>query len=251
MIPSNELLVAYNYDSWYGYNQKEPIQKDVTVKNNSHTLICGMSGSGKSYFTIQYIARIFKTGGNNSVVYFGDFKQDDAFICLRKCSRYYAYNKALDALNEVYSILKRRQSGEDKSRNQITFIWDEYMANILSLLGTEKKKGQDAMQKVSEILMIGRSLAVRLVIICQRPDALAFPTGARLNFGLIIVIGSNSQSMYSMVLPKEFIESIGSRKFGIGEGVMMWQGSELYFIKVPVIKNEDKMKEICIKALTK
>ena len=109
MIPSNELLVAYNYDSWYGYNQKEPIQKDVTVKNNSHTLICGMSGSGKSYFTIQYIARIFKTGGNNSVVYFGDFKQDDAFICLRKCSRYYAYNKTLDALNEVYSILKRRQ----------------------------------------------------------------------------------------------------------------------------------------------
>ena len=41
MIPSNELLVAYNYDSWYGYNQKEPIQKDVTVKNNSHNKYSG------------------------------------------------------------------------------------------------------------------------------------------------------------------------------------------------------------------
>ena len=37
------------------------------------------------------------------------------------------------------------------------------MANILAIQGTEKKKAEDIMRKVSEILMLGRSLGVRLV----------------------------------------------------------------------------------------
>lgn len=35
------------------------------------------------------------------------------------------------------------------------------------------------------------------------------------------------------------------------KGVMLWQGSELRFIKVPVIRNEEKMKAICIEGLTR
>lgn len=50
------------------------------------------------------------------------------------------------------------------------------------------------MHKVSEIMMLGRSLAVRLVIACQRPDATAFPTGSRLNFGVIIIVGASLES---------------------------------------------------------
>ena len=107
------------------------------------------------------------------------------------------------------------------------------------------------MHKVSEILMIGRSLAVRLVIACQRPDASAFPTGSRLNFGVIIIVGALLESIYSMLMPKELIEKVGNREFHTGEGVMLWQGSELHFIKVPVIRNEEKMKAICIDALTR
>lgn len=44
------------------------------------------------------------------------------------------------------------------------------------------------MRKVSEILMLGRSLGVRLVISCQRPDAAAFPSGSRLNYGVILIV---------------------------------------------------------------
>lgn len=74
----------------------------------------------------------------------------------------------------MYEIMHKRQCGEDSLRNFVTLIWDEYIANILALLGTEKKKAEAVMHKVSEILMLGRSLAVRLVIACQRPDASAF-----------------------------------------------------------------------------
>lgn len=63
MISSNDLLIGYDYDAWYGYGEKVPIYVDAT-KHNSHTLICGISGSGKSYLTNQYLARIFLHGGN-------------------------------------------------------------------------------------------------------------------------------------------------------------------------------------------
>lgn len=248
---SNELFIGYDYDAWYGYAKKIPINVDASTKANSHTLICGMSGSGKSYLTNQYLARLCLSNGENSVLYLSDYKQDERFAYLRGCSRYYPYDKTMDALEEVYEIMHKRQCGEDTSRNYVTLVWDEYIANILTLLGSEKKKAEAVMRKVSEILMLGRSLAVRLVIACQRPDASAFPTGSRLNFGIIIIVGATLESIYSMLMPKELIEKVGNREFHTGEGVMLWQGSELRFIKVPVIRDEEKMKAICIDALTR
>lgn len=251
MTTSYNVLIGYDYDEWYGHSDKTPVCIDASTKNNSHTLICGMSGSGKSYLINQYFARICLQGGQDSKVYFADFKQDDSFSHLRNCERYYPYDKTIEALEEVYEIMHRRQCGKDNSRNYITLFWDEYMANILALLGTEKKKAEEVMHKVSEILMLGRSLAVRIVIACQRPDAAAFPTGSRLNFGVIIIVGASLESIYSMLMPKELIEKVGNREFHTGEGVMLWQGSVLRFIKVPVIRDEEKMKAICIEALTR
>ena len=250
-ITSNDLLIGYDYDVWYGYGDKVPITIDASTKNNTQTLICGMSGSGKSYFTNQYFARICLHGGLDSKVYFADYKQDDSFAHLRECSRYYPYDRTIEALDEVYDIMHKRQCGEDTSRHFITLVWDEYMANILALLGSEKKKAEAIMHKVSEILMLGRSLAVRIVIACQRPDATAFPTGSRLNFGVIIIVGATIESIYSMLMPKEMIEKVGNREFHTGEGIMLWQGSELRFIKVPVIRDEEKMKAICVEALNR
>ena len=216
MIPSKELLIGYDYDAWYGYSEKLPVTVDASTKNNSQTLICGMSGSGKSYLTNQYFARICLHGGEDSIVYFADFKHDDSYVHLRGCPRYYSYDKTIDALDEVYEIMHNRQSGEDASRHYVTLVWDEYMANILALLGTEKKKAEAVMHKVSEILMLGRSLAIRLVIACQRPDASAFPTGSRLNFGVIIIVGATLESIYSMLMATELIDKGRNRELQTG-----------------------------------
>lgn len=251
MTYSDNLLIGYDFDAWYGYADKIPVTTDISTKTNSHTLICGMSGSGKSYLTNQLFARLCMQSGNEIKVYFADFKQDDTFAYLRKCPRYYPYDKSIEALDIVYDILHSRQSGEDDSRYPVTFIWDEYMANILALQGIDKKKADGIMRKVSEILMLGRSLAVRLVISCQRPDAAAFPTGSRLNYGVIIVVGAPIRSIYEMLIPKEYIDKIGDRQFKTGEGIVLLQGSEMHYIKVPMIRDEKKLQEICLDALTR
>lgn len=247
MKPS-ELLLGYDLDFWYNYEEKLPIKTDISTKTNSHVLISGMSGGGKSFLTNQLFARFC---AQSKRIYFADFKQDDTFSHLRNCDRYYPYDRTLEALDEVYAILHDRQSGADPSREPITLIWDEYIANMLSLISLDKKKAEETMRKVSEILMLGRSLTVRLVCTCQRPDAVAFPTGSRLNYGVIVVVGSAVKSIYDMLLPKECVEKIGDRQFKVGEGVVLLQGSQLRFLKVPVIQDEQWMKELCVEALNR
>lgn len=250
MMSNSNIVLAYDYDNWNIMGNKTPILTDVSINTNSHILISGMSGSGKTYLLNQLYARICLQN-KNSIVYFADFKQDDSFTHLRGCKRYYPYDKTIEALNIVYDVLHNRQSGTDRARFPITLIWDEYVANILSLLGTDKKLAQEIMNKVSEILMLGRSLAVRLVVSCQRPDAIVFPTGSRLNYGIIMIVGAPIKSIYEMLIPKEYFERIGDRQFKIGEGVVLLQGSELHFIKVPMIRNEDKLQRICIEGLNR
>ena len=146
--------------------------------------------------------------------------------------------------------MHKRQSGEDTSRYPVTLIWDEYMANILALQSRDKKEADSVMRKVSEILMLGRSLGVRLLISCQRPDASAFPSGSRLNYGIIIILGAAIRSIYEMLIPREYIDRIGDRVFGRGEGVALLQGSELRFIKISTVKDEQKLQQVCIDALS-
>lgn len=248
MMMNSDLVLGYDYDKWYGYGVKEPVLTDISPKTNSHTLLCGMSGSGKSYAENILIARIANTEGT---VFFSDFKQDDCFTFLRSCPRYYPYDKTIEALEIVYETLHKRQSGEDTSRSPVTLVWDEYIANILAVQGTDKKKADNIMRKVSEILMLGRSLSVRLIISCQRPDAAAFPSGSRLNYGVILIVGAPIRSIYEMLIPKEYIDEIGDRAFKRGEGVALLQGSELRFIKIPMIRDMEKMQKVCIDALTR
>ncbi|RGG07781.1 hypothetical protein DWY83_05960 [Coprobacillus sp. AF27-24BH] len=138
-----------------------------------------------------------------------------------------------------------RQEGVDKSRTPIVLVFDEYVAFILSL---EKKQKEEVMSKIGEILMLGRSLKVSLVLACQRPDASVFPQGSRVNFGVIIVLGSAIKSIYDMVLPKELTMDT-NYKFDAGEGVILLQSRDLKFIKFPIVINNERLYEICQEAL--
>lgn len=253
MTNSNRpLILGYDLDEWRNYGLKEPITVDVSPDTNSHILLSGMSGSGKSYAERQLWARLIRAeqGDQGGEYLFADYKGDDTFSYLKDCPRFFPYKAAFAALDTVHARLIARQSGEDTSRHPITLIWDEYMAATLNLISEDKRAATTAMSKVSEILQLGRSLAVRLVSVCQRPDALAFPAGSRLNYGVIIVVGAAVRSIYEMLLP-DHMEQVKGRQFGRGEGVVLLQNSELRFIKVPTVRDENRMRQICLEALSK
>lgn len=246
---NSRLTLGYDLDRWNLFGEKVLISVDISPKTNSHILLCGMSGAGKSYMEHQLLARlILAERDREGEYYFSDYKGDDTFSYLQSCPRFFTYKDSFTALDTVHARLLARQSGADTTRNPVTLIWDEYMAAALNLISEDKKTAAVVMGKVSEILLLGRSLSVRIVICCQRPDALAFPAGSRLNYGVVVVLGAALRSIYEMLLP-DHMEQVKGRQFGRGEGIVLLQGSELRFIKVPMVRNEERMRQICIKAL--
>jgi hypothetical protein len=240
------LNLGHNLEILQDCGMKLPIITDISPRTNSHMLISGMSGGGKSFFEQILFAKLAKHGGE---FYFADYKGDDSFSYLRDCPRYFSFKNTLEALDIVYSRLNARLSGEDTTRHAVTLIWDEYIANILALTNEDKKLAAAVMNKVSEILLMGRSMSVRLVASMQRPDALAFPVGSRLNFGVVIILGAAVRSIYEMLMP-DHMEQVEGRNFGRGEGVVLLQGSKLRFIKVLAPCNIERMKKLCVKALS-
>lgn len=243
-----KLVLGYDLDAWNQRGERRTITVDLSPENNSHILLCGMSGSGKSYFALEIFSKI-ELSEPNGEIHFADYKGDNSFAYLRGCPRYYAYRDTLNALEIVHNRLLARQSGEDSSTHPVTLIWDEYMANVLNLLAEDKKKAAAVMGKVSEILLLGRSLAVRFICVCQRCDALAFPAGSRLNYGVVVVLGSSAKTIYEMLLA-DFKDELKGRTFKRGEGVVLFQGSELRYLKVPVVGNPKRMQELCVRALS-
>ena len=251
MTSSDFITLGYDLDAWNQYGIKRPLNIDISPRSNSHILLSGMSGSGKSFQEHQLLYRlILAERDKGGEYYFADYKGDDTFSYLKGCPRSFTYMDTLTALDLVHARLLARQSGADPARNPVTLVWDEYMAQMLNLLAQDKKAAAAAMNKVGGVLMLGRSLGIRLAISCQRPDALAFPAGSRLNYGIVCVIGAAVRSIYEMLLP-DHMEQTKGRQFGRGEGVVLLQGSTLRYIKVPVIQNESRMRQVCYEALNK
>jgi adenylate kinase family enzyme len=248
-MPTSKLFpLGYDLDAFNDYGDKAPITTPITPDTNSHMLFCGMSGSGKSYFQTQIFARLAKADLSGEF-YFADYKAEDAFAHLRDCPRYLCYGDTLHALDAVYTRLNARLSGEDETRNPVTLIWDEYMANILALTNKDKKLAAVVKNQVSEILLMGRSKSIRLIVSCQRPDAEGFPVGSRLNYGVVVILGAAVQSIYEMLMP-DHMDKVKGREFGQGEGTVLLQGSHLHFIKVPQSTDIENLQAVCRGALS-
>ena len=118
--------LAYDLDIWQNLCIRTPIIVNFATGENTHVLVTGMSGSGKSYFELQLIAKLVKADPDMEI-YFADYKGDDTFAFLHNCERYYFYKDTTNALNNVYDKLQKRMSGEDKTR--IKLLW--YGMNML------------------------------------------------------------------------------------------------------------------------
>ena len=110
--PNNQLILGYDLDMWSIFGERIPIVTDISPKTNSHTILCGMSGSGKSYHEQMLIRNLILTEPDGKdIFYFADYKGDDSFSYLRDAPRYYQFKNCLGALDEVYTIQTQRLAG--------------------------------------------------------------------------------------------------------------------------------------------
>lgn len=248
MMESNsKLVLGYDLECWNNLGIKEPIVVDISRKANSHILINGLSGSGKSTLELQLLTKLI-LAEQNGEYYFADYKGDDMFEFLKGTPRYRTFKHTTELLDIVYNRLYDRMNGKDKTRHPITLIWDEYMANILAIMNEDKKEATKIINKVSEILIMGRSMAVRFLSSSPRSDMAVYTAGSRLNYGIVIIL-SSTRSIYEMLMP-DHLEKIRGKEFNIGEGAVLLQGAKFRYIKIGKA-NFERMKSICFEALSR
>lgn len=204
------------------------IRLEVNIKTACHWIICGGSGSGKSYFILYALNSILNS---RISLYLADFKGSGDYIGLSdKYAEFGEITAFIDEFYSRYTEIKENQTGE-----HIMLIFDEYAGYLVWLEGHDKKKAAEIKNKISEILMLGRELpgggSAWVWIVCQRADSTYFSHGARDNFMVSVGMGRLSKESKAMLFPGEDFPLLYSPETGCG--VILEDGKPMRIFRVP------------------
>ena len=216
-----------------------------------HMLIAGGTGGGKTYFILTIIEALLRT---NAVLYILDPKNADlADLEAVIPNVYYKKDDMTACLDRFYEEMMKRSGDMKQMEGYKTgenyaylglpanfLIFDEYVA-FMELLGT--KENAAVLNKLKQIVMLGRQAGFFLILACQRPDAKYLGDGIRDQFNFRVALGRMSEMGYGMMFGETdkdfFLKQIKGRGYvDVGTSVI----SEFYTPLVP--KGHDFLKEI-------
>lgn len=232
---------GYDLAIWQKAEIAVPIQLDL--KTYCHALICGSSGSGKSYALMYLLKQLLD---EDICLYLLDPKNSQDFSFLKEYEHYYSADDCFQGFKDYHNIFTQARKTM-KADKRYVLVCDEFPAFILQL------KAQDGLNKTrfaseilainSEILMLGRGVAKGFGVwtICQRPMATVFPEGSRDNYMITVSLGRLSKETKQMLFSDEDVPE--NAIYGKGEGLMLADGKALLEVKFPYIKNIDLWKQ--------
>ncbi len=216
-----------------------------------HMLIAGGTGGGKTYFIFTIIEALLRC---NAVMYVLDPKNADlADLAVVMPEVYYKKEDITACIDRFYDGMMERSEAMKRMANYKTgenyaylglaphfLIFDEYVA-FMEMLTT--KENATVLNKLKQIVMLGRQAGYFLILACQRPDAKYLGDGIRDQFNFRVALGRMSELGYSMMFGEVdkdfFLKQIKGRGYvDTGTSVI----SEFYTPLVP--KGHDFLKEI-------
>lgn len=222
-----------------------------------HMLIAGGTGGGKTYFILTIIEALLRT---HAAMYVLDPKNADlADLSVVMPEVYYRKEDITDCIDRFYEGMMKRSEAMKLMENYKTgenyaylglephfLIFDEYVA-FMEMLTT--KENAAVLNKLKQIVMLGRQAGYFLILACQRPDAKYLGDGIRDQFNFRVALGRMSELGYSMMFGEVdkdfFLKQIKGRGYvDTGTSVI----SEFYTPLVP--KGHDFLRTIGTLAAT-
>ena len=216
-----------------------------------HMLIAGGTGGGKTYFILTIIQVLLQT---DAVLHILDPKNADLAdlstvmpeVYYRKEDIAACVSRFCDGMMQRSESMKSMQgykTGENYAYLGLEphfLIFDEYVA-FMEMLNTRER--EDVLNKLKQIVMLGRQAGFFLILACQRPDAKYLGDGIRDQFNFRVALGRMSELGYSMMfgeVKKEFFfKNVKGRGYAdTGKGVI----TEFYTPVVP--KGYDFLRQI-------
>lgn len=203
----------------------------------------GATGSGKTYLVKLMTGKLVKYGKAKLTIC--DGKGGGDFDFLKGCERYAAI-EVTDVFDNFYQSFLARQKGEDESRDIMCLLFDEWSAYLDSL--DSKKEVEAQRKKLGQLLRLGRSFHVHVIVSQQRMDSTYFQ-GFRENFNIVIGLSNLSKESRDMFYSeyKEQMEPDRAR----GTGYMTVNGASFTPVAVPKVNDLDKLHRAILAGVTR
>ncbi|WP_160361480.1 hypothetical protein [Clostridium chromiireducens] len=224
-------MIGYDYQLYYTEGIKIPLYISI----DSHLVVVGGSGSGKSTSVLYWI---YKARKYSCEYYITDFKASHEF---KGISEHYAeFECCYSEIKAFYKIFLNTPEGGDGT-TKILLI-DE-IAGLLAHYGITKEGktiAEEIRQIMSSILMLGRSRKCFLWLSLQRYSATIFPasSGAADNFQCCVGLGRLSVDGRRGLFAGESLENEETLQFGQGKGIVLIDGQPLKALVIPKVSKQ-------------
>ena len=223
-----------------GYNvlTEKPIIADMKI--TGHACIVGSTGSGKSVATLYLLYNLLKN--YNVKLTICDFKKSGDYKGIS--DSFAEFDDVTRCIEKYYG--EYESTPENNSQIKLLLI-DEYAGYMMWATQNDKKKAEEIKQKISEILMLGRSRHCFIWCIQQRISASLFPSGigAIDNFQICIGLGRLSVDSRKSLFAGEHLDNIAFEERyhpKMGQGLVLIDGQELQPLQIPYISSTERLK---------
>lgn len=224
----------------FGYNvlTEKPINADM--EKTGHVCVVGGTGSGKSVATLYFLYNLLKN--YNVKLTICDFKKSGDYKGISDC--FAEFDEVTRCIEEYYD--EYEYTPENNPQIKLLLI-DEYAGYMIWATQNDKKKAEEIKQKISNILMLGRSRHCFVWCIQQRISASLFPTGigAIDNFQVCIGLGRLSVESRKSLFAGEHLENTAFEERyhpKTGQGLVLIDGQELQPLQIPCISDKARLK---------
>ncbi len=216
----------------YGVINIQGVKIPLYAPIDSHLIVVGGSGSGKSTAVLYWI---YKAKFCNLDLYIADFKCSHEFSGISEnCAEF----EACYALIKKYydDFLHTPEGGSGR----IKILLIDEIAGLLShfsMTKDGKAKADEIRNIMSSILMLGRSRRCFLWLSMQRYTATIFPTasGSADNFHVCVGLGNLSVDGRKGLFAGEHFEDEENLQYGRGKGIVLIDGQPLKGIVIPKV----------------
>lgn len=210
------------------------IKIPLYVPLNSHIIVVGGSGSGKSTSILYWLYKIKKS---RCILHIVDFKASHEFDGIT--DNFFEFEDSYEGIKKFYEEFLN--TPEENTTIKILLI-DE-IAGLLthySMTKEGKQKADEIRNIMSSILMLGRSRCCFLWLSMQRYSASIFPSssGSADNFHVCVGLGNLTVDGRKGLFAGEHFEGEELLQFGQGKGIVLIDGQPLKALIIPRVSKQ-------------
>lgn len=201
------------------------------ILQQSHTLIAGQTGSGKSVMLNGIITTALKYGGNKFI--FCDPKRVELrpYKRLPNCIAYAvtsaetvrALDKALDIMERRYEETERK--GQKQYQGEPIYIFIDELADLLI-----SEDGKRIEKQIQRLTALGRASAIHCIVATQCPNRVILKANIKLNFTSAIALRCQTAIESRQVINEKGAENLPM----YGECLYLRPGHKVELWEVPL-----------------